>query len=396
VIDVALTEPVRVGVVGTGFAASCHLDALARQPGVRVVAVAGSRVERAAALAERHDVPRAYGGYEEMLANEPLDAVHNCTINRMHHDVSMAAIARGLHVLSEKPLAVDHEQSAGLAAAAARSGVVAAVCFNYRHYPLIAQIRAMLASGEHGPAHFVHGSYLQDWLLLPTDWNWRLDPGDGGLSRAVADIGSHWADLAQHVTGDQIVEVFADLATLHATRMRPANGTRTFESADGPAGVPVQIHTEDYGSVLVRFASGARGSFTVSQTSAGKKNGLSLQVDAAEAAFEWHQEDPNRAWVGRRSGPNLELCRDPGALNGRAARLTRLPAGHPEGWFDALGALVADFYEAVAASSEGRAPAGDLATFQEGHSLVCLVEAIIESHREQRWAPVSNSSEVIA
>jgi predicted dehydrogenase len=392
-----VTEPtaIRVGVAGTGFSAACHLDALARRPGVEVVAVAGSDAERADRLAERYGVPQAYGSHEELVAHAGLDAVHNCTINRLHHEGTLAALERGLHVLSEKPLALDSEQSAELVAAAERAGVVAAVCFNYRHYPLVAQIRAMLAGGEYGPAHFVHGAYLQDWLLLPTDWNWRLDPADSGRSRAVADIGSHWADLAQHVTGDQIVEVLADLATLHATRTRPSASGGTFQAASGP-GEKVEIHTEDYGTVLARFASGARGSFTVSQTSAGRKNGLTLQVDAAEAAFAWAQEDPDRAWIGRRSGPNLELTRDPSALHPRAARLARLPAGHPEGWLDALAALVDDFYSAVESRANGRPFDGELAGFRDGHARVALVDAIIESHREQRWTPVKASSEVIA
>jgi predicted dehydrogenase len=376
---------IQVGVVGTGFSASSHLDALARTPGVETVAVAGSDRDWTARVAREHGVPIAYGSYDELLAHPGLDAIHNCTINRLHHDVSMAAFKRGLHVLSEKPLAMTSEESSALAAAAERAQLVAAVCLNYRYYPLVAQIRAMLASDDHGRPHFVHGAYLQDWLLLQTDWNWRLDPADGGLSRAVADIGSHWADLAQHVTGDRIVEVFADLATLHPTRARPANGAGTFSAGDGH-GTEVAIRSEDHGTVLVRFESGARGSFTISQTSAGSKNGLSFQVDAAKAAFAWRQEAPNRAWVGRRDGPNLELEREPGAP------YSRLPAGHPEGWLDALAALVRDFYEVVRTGSGS----GDLATFDDGHALVCLVEAVVESHRGQRWARVSKPSEVVA
>jgi predicted dehydrogenase len=205
------------------------------------------------------------------------------------------------------------------------------------------------------------------------------------VSRAVADIGSHWSDLAQHVTGDRIVEVFADLATLHPTRQRPSNGGASFSGGDG-LGAEVAIHSEDHGTVLTRFASGAHGAFTVSQTSAGNKNGLSIQVDAGDAAIAWRQEDPNRAWVGRRDCPNLELCREPGAPH------SRLPAGHPEGWLDALAALVRDFYDTV----RGGSGSGDLATFDDGHALVCLVEAVVESNREQRWARVSSSSEVFA
>ncbi|MEA2419816.1 MAG: hypothetical protein QOE60_2022, partial [Thermoleophilaceae bacterium] len=328
-------DRIRVGVAGTGFAAASHLDALARVPEVEVVAISGSDPEHTRTLAARYGVPHVCEGHERLLDHDGLDAIHNCTINRLHHEVSLGALNRGLHVLSEKPLALDSEQSAELAAAAARAGVVNAVCFNYRHYPVVAQIRAMLAEGEYGAPHFVHGAYLQDWLLLPTDWNWRLETADAGLSRAVADIGSHWTDLVQHVTGDSIVEVLADLATLHSERVRPEHEVEAFQQAGGN-GTRVRIETEDFGSVLVRFASGARGSFTVSQASAGRKNGLWFEIDAAKGAFYWHQEDPNRAWVGRRGAPNLELTRDPGAMDPRAARLTRLPAGHPEGWLDAL------------------------------------------------------------
>jgi predicted dehydrogenase len=388
-------DRIRVGVAGTGFAAVSHLDALARVPQVEVVAISGSDAEHTRALAERYGVPTAYEGHQRLIDDAELDALHNCTINRLHHEVSMSALARGLHVLSEKPLALDSEQSGELVAAAARAGVVNAVCFNYRHYPVVAQLRALLAGGEYGAPHFVHGAYLQDWLLLPTDWNWRLEAADAGRSRAVADIGSHWADLVQHVTGDAIVEVMADLATLHSERIRPERSVEAFQQASGE-GVRVPVDTEDFGSVLVRFASGARGSFTVSQASAGRKNGLWFEVDAANGALYWHQEDPNRAWVGRRNAPNLELTRDPGAMDARAARLTRLPAGHPEGWLDALNGLVWDFYDAVEAARAGRPHEGELASFQQGHERVCLVEAIMESDREERWTPVTATSEVPA
>ena len=381
-----------MGVAGTGFSAASHLDALARLPSVQVVAIAGSDADRAARIAAEHGAERGYGSHLELLYHPDLDAIHNCTINRLHHEINLAALERGLHVLSEKPLALDQGESGELAAAAERAGVVAAVCFNYRHYPVVAEIRARLESGEHGRPHFVHGAYLQDWLLLESDWNWRLETGDAGLSRAVADIGSHWADLVQHVTGDSIVEVLADLGTLHETRSRPEGVAGSFESAGGHgSGTPVAIETEDFGSILVRFASGARGSFTVSQTSAGRKNELWFEVDTDEAAFSWRQMEPNTAWVGRRHGPNLELSRDPRTLHPRAARLTTLPAGHPEGWLDALAGLVRDFYEAVAAQREGRSHNGELASFQVGHERVCLVDAIVESSRAQRWTQVAGS-----
>jgi predicted dehydrogenase len=390
--DPRVGDRIRVGVVGTGFSAASHLDALARLPSVEVVAIAGSDAERAAGIAAEQGAEQGYGSHLELLDHPGLDAIHNCTINRLHHEINLAALERGLHVLSEKPLALDQSESGELAAAAQRAGVVAAVCFNYRHYPVVAQLRALLASGDYGRPHFVHGAYLQDWLLLVDDWNWRLETIDAGASRAVADIGSHWADLVQHVTGDSIVEVVADLGTLHSTRSRPEGVAGSFESAGGGPGTPVSIETEDFGSILVRFASGARGTFTVSQVSAGRKNELWFEVDTDQAALSWRQMEPNSAWIGRRDGPNLELGRDPRSLAPGAARLTTLPAGHPEGWLDALAGLVRDFYEAVAAQQAGSSHEGELASFQVGHERVCLVDAIVESSRTGSWTRVAGAA----
>jgi predicted dehydrogenase len=382
-----VTEPpIRVGVFGTGFAAGAHLEALERTAGVEVAAVAGNDPARTAALAARHGA-RAYDGYAGLLADPEVDAVHVCAVNRLHHELSLAALEQGKHVLSEKPLAVDSSQSAELAGAAelaAAVGLVSGVCFNYRHYPMVAEIRERLRSGEHGAPHFVHGAYLQDWLLLESDWNWRLDTVEAGASRAIADIGSHWADLIQHVTGDPVAEVFADLATLHPSRLRPEREAAAFgDGARGGRRVPVA--TEDFGTVLLRLRSGARGSFVVSQTSAGRKNGLRFQIDADDAAFAWEQEQPDRAWVGRRSAPNLELVRDPRLLHPRAAGLARLPAGHPEGWFDALCGLLADFYATVAARRRGEPADSAVASFADGHARVQLVEAVMASAAAGRW-----------
>jgi predicted dehydrogenase len=395
VASAGASSRIGVGVVGTGFAASAHLEALRRMPEVEVVGVAGRDPRRTAELAARHGL-RAYGDHLELLDDPAVQALHTCTVNRLHHDVNLAALERGKHVLSEKPLAVDSAQSARLVVAAERAavdGVVSAVCFNYRHYPLVAQIREMLRSGEHGAPHFLHGHYLQDWLLFESDWNWRLDEAQAGYTRAVADIGSHWSDLVQHVSGEVITEVFADLGTLHPTRRRPASDRGTFSEGDGQ-GEPVEVTSEDFGTVLVRFQSGARGAFTISQTSAGSKNGLRLHIDAAHAAFAWDQEQPDRAWVGRRRAPNLELVRDPSMLAPRAARLARLPAGHPEGWCDALRNVFVDFYSVVRARQAGEEPDTDVCSFREGDASVRLVEAVMTSHREERWTAVREPSEV--
>ncbi len=322
-----------------------------------------------------------------------MDAVHICTINRLHAELSLAALNAGKHVVTEKPLAADRESAERLArvaeCAAARAGTLAAVCFNYRHYALIQQLRTMLASGEYGPVHFVHGSYLQDWLLYDSDWNWRLDPVDNGASRAVADIGSHWIDLVQHVSGQQVTEVFADLATHHAIRQRPARQNATFATGADGRQKAVGVESEDFGSVIMRFKDGARGSLAISQVSAGRKNHLTFQIDTSEAAVAWDQEHPDAAWMGRRRLSNLQLARD-AAVDGPSP----LPAGHPEGWHDALYNLFADFYSVVHARQHGHAHAGAFATFADGHQIAEVVEAILESDRTRSWVSVAATNEV--
>jgi predicted dehydrogenase len=383
--------PLRVGIVGTGFAAACHADALRRIPGVELAGIASRTPERAREVAQRLGASRAYDDPAALVEDPAIDAVHVCTINSLHADLCAAALRAGKHVVAEKPLATSSSESVALSALAdeaAGRGALSAVCFNYRHYPLVQQIRSMLASGDYGRVHFVHGSYLQDWLLRESDWNWRLDPDANGASRAVADIGSHWSDLVQHVTGDRVAAVFADLATHHAERQRPAEAGETFAGNGTTDGRPVAVDTEDFGSILVRFESGARGTFAVSQTSAGRKNRLAFEIDAAAAAFVWDQEQPERAWVGQRDAPNLELVRDPALLDNEAGALPARPAGHPEGWRDALCSLVFEFYAAARALGDGREHRPRFASFADGHRSVLLVEAILRSHETEAWAPV--------
>lgn len=387
----------KVAIIGTGFSASSHVDALSRLRDVEIAAIAGRSLEQAQAAARRYGIPRAYGDYRELLRDPEVEAVHNCTPNHLHTEVNLAVLAAGKHLLSEKPLAMASQESAVLAAAAekaAQAGIVTAVCFNYRHYPLVRQIKAMLASGEHGKVHFVHGSYLQDWLLHDTDWNWRLVNEKNGASRAIADIGSHWSDLVQYILGDQIVEVFAELTTLHPVRHRPAGEVQTFGAGGAAERHSVDIDTEDFGTVLVRFAGGARGVFSVSQVSAGRKNRLSFEIAAARATFAWDQEEPNRVWVGRRDQPNAELVRDPSLLLPAAAKLAHFPGGHQEGWPDGLRNLFADFYAAIGARQSGAAYEPSFATFADGHRMMQLIEAILASNRAGRWVRVGATQEV--
>jgi predicted dehydrogenase len=386
--QVAEAGTVRVGVVGTGFAAGSHIDALRRVPGVELAGVAASAQARADAAADRLGLPRGYGHYNQLLEDPTVEAIHNCTPNDLHLEVNLAALRAGKHLLSEKPLAMDGAQAATLVREASTAGVVAGVCFNYRHFPLIHQARVLLSAGRLGPVHLVHGGYLQDWLLLDTDWNWRVDPARGGSSRAVADIGSHWMDLIQHVTGDRITEVLATFDTVHRVRRRPAGEVRTFAGDVAQERHEVDIGTEDAATVLFRTEAGARGAFTVSQVSAGRKNRLFFEIDAADAALAWDQEEPNRLWIGHRDRANEVMMRDPSLLEPEAAKLAHYPGGHEEGWPDALRNLFADFYATVTGTGEEGRHRPSFATFPEAHRVILSVEAALASHRSGRWEKI--------
>ena len=368
-------------MIGAGFAGAAHVEALRRVPGVRVVALAASSARSSAAAAARLGIERCTGDYRELLDDPDIDVIHTCVPNDLHVDVNLAALEAGKHVLSEKPLGLDAEETGGLVAAAAGAPGVTGVCFNYRHYPIVAEVRERL---RHGPSpHLVQGTYLQDWLLADTDWNWRLEPERAGAARALGDIGSHWIDLIQHLTGRHIVRVCGRTGRLHETRRPPAERTRTFERGEGSA-EPVQVRSEDYATVLIELEGGCQGVLTVSQVSPGMRNRLSFHIDTADAGYLWNQERPNRLWIGRRDRPSEELVRDPALLSPPAARLAHYPAGHQEGWPDALRNLIEDFYSSV------RDPArrGAVATFADGHAVTLAIDAILRSAQDGSWVDV--------
>jgi predicted dehydrogenase len=381
-------DVLRVAVVGTGFAGRSHVEALRRVPGVEVAALAGSTDDRARAVGDALAVGRSTGDFRTLLDDAAIDAVHNCTPNDLHHEVTSAALAAGKHVLAEKPLGMGSAETADLVARAAVAGVQAGVCFNYRHYPLVAEARAMLADGRAGRPHLIRGGYLQDWLLEATDWNWRLLSERSGASRAVGDIGSHWIDLVQHVTGRQIVRVYARLGRLHDVRRRPTGPTRTFARDGGADAEQFTVDTEDFATVLVEMGGGCPGVFTVSQVSPGMKNRLTFEIDTPSLSLAWDQEEPNELRIGRRDRPNERLLRDPALLSAEAAALAHYPGGHQEGWPDALKNLFLDFYAGIRARRGGEERQTSVASFEDAHQVTCAVEAILESHRSDRWAAV--------
>jgi predicted dehydrogenase len=275
---------IRAGVIGAGFIGPAHVEAVRRLGSVEVVALAASSLASAQKKAQALSIARAYGDWRELVHDPDVQVVHNCTPNVMHHEVTLAAIAAGKHIVAEKPLAMNSRETSELVQALEATPLVGAVCFNYRMYPLVQEARARVAAGDIGQVRLIHGGYLQDWLLFETDYNWRVDPRQAGASRAMADIGSHWCDLAQFVSGRRIAAVCADLGTFLPRRFRPAGEVETFAGpARRTAGAvaEISVETEDYGSVLLRYDGGARGACTISQLSAGHKNGLRLEVDGS-------------------------------------------------------------------------------------------------------------------
>ena len=380
-----------MGLVGAGFIGPHHLEAVRRLGFVDVVAIADHTEAAARQKADALGVPKAYGGYEALLADPDIHVVHNATPNYLHHPVSMAAIAAGKHVVSDKPLAMTSAQARELLDAATARGVVHAVTFNYRGNPLVQQARTMIKKGEIGPPRFIHGSYLQDWLLYETDYSWRLEPDKGGESSAMGDIGSHWCDLAQHVSGLRITHVLADLTTVVPVRKKPLGSRNAFAKAGADDQVEdVTIAVEDLCSVLVRFENGAKGAFSVGQINAGHKNDLVLEINGSQASIRWHQEQQNELWIGHRSTGNMILQKDPSLMDPEVAGIAKLPGGHQEAWPDAFRNVLRAVYEHIV---EGR-PMQDrvpmFASFEDGWRANAVIDAVLASHRNGNvWTEVA-------
>ncbi len=389
---------IKVGIIGTGFIGPTHIEAIRRLGFVEVVGLAETSQETAEKKASELGIPKAYGDYREMLNDSEIQVVHNCTPNHLHFAINKEIILAGKHVVSEKPLAMNNEQSAELLELAEKHGVVHAVNFNYRQHASVQNLRAMVANGDLGKVNLVHGSYLQDWLLYETDYNWRLAPEVGGKSRAVADIGSHWCDTVQFVTGKKIVEVFADLATVVPVRKKPAGNVATFgaQIKEDMKYDDVPINTEDYASVLVRLEDGSRGVFTVSQVSAGRKNRLSFEINGGKSSVFWNQEEPEKLWIGHRDKANEFLLADPALFTEEAKSAIHHPGGHNEGWPDALKNMMLNFYSFIRDGKSLKTDKPKFATFEDGHISMCITDAILESHQQQKWVKVQTSKEVIA
>jgi predicted dehydrogenase len=381
-------------VVGTGFIGPVHAEALKRA-GIHVRGMLGSSPEksRAASAALRLEV--AYSDYAELLADPQVHAVHITTPNKDHLDMVKRALDAGKHVVCEKPLAMTSAETAELVAYARRfPNLVTAVNYNIRFYPLMHHARDMVWAGEIGEIYAVRGGYIQDWLLFETDWNWRLVESEGGDLRAIGDIGTHWMDLINFITGLKVESLLADLATFVSPRRKPRQAVATFKGKEqaGPTEYDlVDIHTDDWGSVLFRYAGGARGSMNVSQVSAGRKNFLNFEISGSKGSIGWNSENPNELWMGWRDRPNSILVKDPSLMSEGGRLTSSQPGGHAEGFPDTFKQL----YRAV----YGYIEAGDYAaprpfpTFEEGHDELVLCEAIARSSATQAWVTIQESAE---
>jgi predicted dehydrogenase len=389
-------KKIGMGLIGPGYVAAHHIDAVRRLGDVDVVAIAGSSQRSADKKAQEYKVDRAYGDFHALLADPDVQVIHNTTPNYLHLPVTLAALAAGKHVISDKPLAMNPEEGRTLRDAAVAAKVAHVVTFNYRGNPLVQQARGMIASGESGDVSFVHGHYLQDWMTDPNVYSWRSDPSKGGASSALGDIGSHWCDLAEHISGLKIASVLADLTTVIPTRYSSGGSAEAFSGKKTGESTPVTVSSEDLASVLLRFENGSKGCFSVGQVLPGHKNDLILEVNGKACSLKWKQEQQNELWIGYHNKPNSLMAKDPSLVSPEARRYTHLPGGHQEGWADAFCNLIRDAYAWI---REGGAPESKpamLPTFNDGYRSTCLVDAMLRSHVAGGvWQQVQYVSETV-
>jgi predicted dehydrogenase len=378
-----LMRRVKTAVIGSGFMGRVHSEAIRRLGYVDIAAVVAHTAEEASAFGESMGVERTTADYREILADPTIEAVHICTPNSLHYPMSKAALEAGKAVLCEKPLSMSVAEAEDMVKLAEAKKLANCVNHNLRFYPVVQQIRRMIENGELGEVLVVQGTYSQDWLLYDTDYNWRIEKAANGPLRVVGDIGSHWMDLVQHLTGLKITALCADLNVVHKTRKKPKHSIQTFagktlrpEDYD-----QVPIATEDFGAVLVHLGDRARGAYTVSQVNAGCKNRFQMEIFGTKCGVIWNQERPDELWIGHRNSPNQIILKDPSMLDPQAAAYADLPGGHSEGYDDTHKQIFKRFYKKVADPS---APV-EYPTFADGLHGMRLLEKVIESNAKRGW-----------
>ena len=383
-------KPIRTAIFGTGFMGRVHLEGVRRVESIEVGAIVGRTAESARRLGAGFSIPTLATDYREILRDPTIDAVHICTPNAQHFSMAKDALLAGKHVLCEKPLATSVEEGEELVSLAARQGLRNCVCHNLRYYPMVQQMRAMREAGDLGEILVVQGTYSQDWLLYDTDWNWRVETKAGGPSRCMADIGSHWFDMAEHITGLRVKSLCADLQTFHPTRKQPKHSIETFANKLlGPEDyVETPVDTEDFGAVIFRMdgrmGTRTRGSMTASQVSAGRKNRLSIEIYGTRSSVAWDQERPDELWAGHRDVGNQIFIKDPSLLKPAARAFADLPGGHSEGYDDTFKQVFRRFYASIGAPNS----APEYPQFVDGLRQLTILNSEIESNRSRGWVDV--------
>ncbi len=376
----------KTAVFGTGFVGRVHLEAIRRLGYVQIYAIGEPEIEKGKRLADEFGAERVEADYRKILEDPAVDAVHICTPNALHFPMAKDALLAGKHVICEKPLATTVAEAQELADLAAKMQRRNATFHNLRYYPMVQHMRRMREDGELGEILVVQGTYSQDWLLYDTDWNWRIDSKANGRSRCLADIGSHWCDMAEHVTGQRITSLCADLQTFHRTRKRPKGPVETFagKTLKPEDYIEVPIDTEDFGAVVFRMGERARGSYTASQVSAGRKNRLSIEIFGSKCGVAWDQERPDELWIGQRNSTNQIIVKDPSLLKDRARPFADLPGGHSEGYDDTFKQVFRRFYASIA----DPAAVPEYPTFADGLRGLMLLEAELKSNEQHAWVDV--------
>jgi predicted dehydrogenase len=376
----------KTAIIGTGFMGKVHAENVRRLGNVEIAAVAASSEEKARAFGASIGIDQTTSDYKKLLGDTTIQAVHVLTPNALHHSMCKAALAAGKHVLCEKPFTVSVAEARELVDLAAKTGLANCIEHNLRYYPVVQHVRRIIEKGDLGEILIAQGTYSQDWLLYDTDWNWRIESKSNGALRAMGDIGSHWMDMVQHLTGLRITSLCADLATFHKTRKRPKGSIETFagKTLKPEDYETTAIDTDDFGSVLLRLGDRARGAFTVSQMSAGRKNMFTFDIYGTKAGVSWNQERPDELWIGQRNTPNQVIVKDPSLLDPKAASYADLPGGHGEGYDDTHKQVFKRFYARVADRS---APV-EYPTFEDGLLGMQLLEKVQESAKKQGWVTV--------
>ncbi len=376
-------KQIRVGIIGFGFIGPHHLDAIRRLGFADVTAIATTSLKEATAKAEQYQIGKAFGDWRHLIDAPDIDVVDIATPTHLHEPLALAAIEAGKHVIVDKPMAITSHQARRMLKAAQDAGVVHALTFNIRYNAMLQHARAIIGKGSLGDPRFIHGHYLQEWLLKDTDYNWRIDPEQSGPLAMVADAGAHWYDLAEHLTGLRIVRVLADFSTFIPIRRKPSKSGKTTR---------FDVSVPDLGMIMCEFENGARGLFNVSALCAGHKNDLSIEINGSQSSLRWQQERPNELWLGHRDDPNQTLQKDPPLLDPSIRHYAALPGGHNEAWPDAFRNLMRNILSFIASGTDpARADEIEFHTFSTGYRISHIVDAIAASARAGgRWKPVKN------